>query len=58
MAYVVGAFWTLAFESPILIIEKVIFGKREKHQKKVDGNNGNETESSGIDGSYARKNSV
>lgn len=41
MSYAVGTIWTLAFESPIITIEKVIFGigrKQENVNKDVNNN--------------------
>lgn len=31
-----GLFWTLAFESPVITIEKVIFGRGKDNVKKVE----------------------
>lgn len=35
MSYLLGAVWTLAFESPILVLEKILF-RREDKSKATD----------------------
>lgn len=42
VAYAVGALWTLAFESPVITIEKVIFGTGAKQEKVNKDSNNNE----------------
>lgn len=36
IAYLAGTLWTLAFESPVAIIEKVIFGNEKERKDKTD----------------------
>lgn len=36
ISYLLGAVWTLAFESPMLIIEKILFSLKVKHKPKED----------------------
>lgn len=36
ISYAVGALWTLAFESPVFVFEKLMFGKNNK--PKVENN--------------------
>lgn len=41
VAYTVGAFWTLAFESPIITIEKVVFRNNNSRERSEDKHNEN-----------------